>query len=156
MNRVFEYETVLFTGPMKGTYAEFPFDSVKLFGTRKPIPVKVTFNGKPYSMNMLPNGKGGHRMHVKKEIRDALGKKEGDSVKVTVVKDDSPKTVEIPGYLQWLLDNDQEMAAYFEKMPYSAKKFWIDFIEEPKNDDTKVDRINRMFRYLRQHYSGKK
>jgi len=25
-----------------------------------------------------------------------------------------------------------------EKLPYSAKKFWVDFIEDPKSEESKV------------------
>ena len=155
-NKKFEFEAVLVIGSFKGTYANFPFDSAKIYGTRRPIPVQATFDeSEPYFMNMLPNGKGGHWLHLKKDIRDAIGKREGDAVKVTVVKDDSTKAVAIQEYLQWLLDDDTQMKKYFKKLPYSGKKFWVNFIEEPKNDDVKVDRVNRLFQFLHEHYSGK-
>ena len=107
-------------------------------------------------MSLLPNGKGGHWLHVKKEIRTAIGKEEGDIISVLLEKDDSPKIVKIPDYLQWLLDEDETIATYFEKLPFSAKKFWVQYIQEPQNDDTKVSRINRLFEVLRENYSGKK
>ena len=155
MPRKFTYKTILINGPQKGVYAEFPFDSAKEFGTRRPVRVKVEFDGNPYFMSLLPNGKGGHWLHVRKEIRVVIGKEEGDTIHVSVEKDESPKTVEIPEYLQWLLDDDETNAKYFERLPFSAKKFWIEHIEEPKNDDKKVERINRLFEYLREHYSKK-
>jgi len=155
MNKLFKYETILLNGPQKGVYAEFPFDSVKEFATRKPVRVKVEFEGKPYFMSLLPNGKGGHWLHVRKEIRGVIGKEEGDTIRVSVEKDNSPKTVEIPEYLQWLLDNDKIVMGYFTKLPFSAKKFWMEYIQEQKNDDMKVKRINRLFEYLRENYSGK-
>ncbi len=155
MARKFTYETILINGPNKGVYAEFSFDSEKEFGTRGPVRVKVEFEGKPYSMSLLPNGKGGHWLHVRKEIRAAIIKEEGDTIKVSVEKDNSPKTVEVPEYLKWLLDDDLIMITYFERLPFSAKKFWVEYIQEPKNDDIKVKRINRLFEYLREQYSGK-
>jgi hypothetical protein len=155
MSKKFKYTTILIKGPQKGVYAEFPFDSAKEFGTRRPVRVKVEFNGNPYFMSLLPNGKGGHWLHVRKEIRVAIGKEEGDSINVTIEIDNSPKIVEVPEYLQWLFDDDSTIAKYFEKLPFSAKKFWIGYIEEPKNDDIKVQRINRLFEYLREHYSKK-
>lgn len=151
----FEYKTILIKGPQKGVFADFPFDSVNIFGTKKPVRVKVTIEKKIYSMSLLPDGKGGHWLHIKKDIRTVINKEEGDTVKIILEKDNSPKTVEIPEYLQWLLDNDEEISEYFKKLPFSAKKFWIDFIQEPKNDETKVDRINRFFKYLVENYSGK-
>lgn len=155
MTQKFEYKTILIKGNQNTVYAEFPFDSVAEFGSRRPVRVKVTFDGQLYSMSLLPNGKGGHWLHVRKEIRVAIGKEEGDSISVTIEIDNSPKTVEIPEYLQWLLDDDSTIAKYFEKLPFSAKKFWIAYIQEPKNDDIKVQRINRLFEYLREHYSKK-
>lgn len=155
MEKKFTYKTILINGPQKGVYAEFPFDSAKEFSTRRPVRVKVEFDGNLYFMSLLPNGKGGHWLHVRKEIRVTIGKEEGDSINITIEKDNSPKIVEVPEYLQWLLDDDKTIARYFEKLPFSAKKFWIGYIEEPKNDDIKVQRINRLFEYLREHYSKK-
>lgn len=155
MTKKFSYKTVLMKGPLKGTYAEFPFDSVKEFGTKKHVWCNVTIEGKTWSMNLLPNGNGGHWLHLKKEIRDAIGKREGDTVKIELKQDNRPRPVEIPEYLQWLLDDDPQTAEYFRKLPISGKKFWIGHIEESKNDDTKVERINRLFQHLHQQYYTK-
>lgn len=155
MAKKFTYETVLVNGPFKGIYAEFPFDSAKEFDTKRHVWCKVTVEGKDYSMNLLTNGVGGHWLHFKKEILEAFGKQEGDTIKIQLEKNEKPRSVNIPDYLQWLLDNDPQMTKYFERMPISGKKFWIQHIEEPKNDEVKVQRINRLFEYLSQHYAGK-
>ena len=109
---------------------------------------------KTYSMNLMPNGTGGHWLHLKKEIRDAIGKTEGDTVTIELEKNDKPRSIDVPDYLRWLLDDDPVVAKYFEKMPISGKKFWTEYIQEPKNDDAKVQRINRLFEYLHDHYAG--
>ncbi|WP_167615825.1 DUF1905 domain-containing protein [Maribellus sediminis] len=155
MAKKFSYQTILVKGPMNGIYAEFPFDSRKEFNTRKHVWCKITLENKTYVMNLLPNGKGGHWLHLKKEIRDAIGKHEGDTVHIELEQELRPRSIEIPEYLQWLLDNDEQMMRYFNKLPISGKKFWIAHIEESKNEDTKVDRINRFFEYLHQNYAGK-
>ncbi len=38
-------------------------------------------------MNLLPNGKGGHWLHLKKNIRNAIGKNEGDTVHIELEQD---------------------------------------------------------------------
>ncbi|HKJ79184.1 MAG TPA: YdeI/OmpD-associated family protein [Prolixibacteraceae bacterium] len=152
----YNYTTLLVKGPQNGVYAHFPYQSAKIFGTRKPVRVKAIFEGKNYEMNLLPRGNGSHWLHVKKEIRQAIGKREGDMVRICITPDNSEKKVELPEYLQWLLDNEPEMMAYFNRLSYSAKKFWVEFIDEPKSDDAKVTRINRLFEYLVENYSGKK
>ncbi len=154
-NKKFTYKTVLVNGPFNGVYAEFPFESATEFGTKKHVWSKVTIESQTYSMNLLPNGQGGHWLHFKKDILKNIGKQEGDTVSIELEKNNEVRTVEIPDYLQWLLDDDKQFAKYFEKMPISGKKFWIQHIEEPKNDDVKVQRINRLFDYLLGHYGGK-
>ena len=154
MTKKFEYRTTLIKGTQNGIYAEFPFESVSVFGTRKPVAVKVTFDGYFVQMNLLPRGNNQHWLHVRKEIRMAIGKEEGDTIEITVEKDVTPKTVEVPDYLKWLLENDPEMMKAFVKMPVSAKKFWIGGIEELKNEEAKVQRINKFFEFLRENYSG--
>ncbi|MCK3683861.1 YdeI/OmpD-associated family protein [Maribellus sp. YY47] len=155
MPKKFAYKTVLIKGPMNGVYAEFPFDSRKEFGTKKHIWCTVIVEGKTFAMNLLPNGKNGHWLHLKKNIREMIGKQEGDTVQIELEQNTKPRTVAVPDYLQWLLDDDPLMAKYFERLTISAKKFWIANIEDTKNEDTKVDRINVFFEYLHRHYSGK-
>ncbi len=154
MAKKFEYKTILIKGTQNGVFAEFPFDSFFEFNTRKPIAVKVTIDGYFIQMNLLPCGNNKHWLHVRKEIRAAIGKEEGDPVDISVEKDDSPKAIPIPDYVQWLLGNDSDLMMAFGKLPVSAKKFWIGGIEEIKNEEKKVERINRFFEFLRKHYSG--
>jgi hypothetical protein len=154
MSRKFEYKTILIKGPQNGIFAEFPFDGVKEFGTRKPVPVKVFIDGRMVEMSLLPCGNGKHWLNIKKELRTAIEKDEGDTVTISLEKNNSLKAIEIPEYLQWLLENEVDLMKKFQKLPHSAKKFWIWHIEEPKNEDTKVERINRFFEYLNENYSG--
>jgi len=154
MNKKYEYDAVLVIGTQVGTYAEFPFNSTAEFGTRKAIPVIATFDGHRVEMNLLPCGNNRHHLHVRKEIRVAIGKNEGDLVHITVEKNDSPQKPDVPDYLLWLLEDDLVMMKAFEKMPLSARKFWIGHIGETNNEDTKVERINKFFEYLVAHYSG--
>ena len=148
MAKKYEYETILIKGTQLGVFAEFPFESAKEFGTRKAVRVKATFDGKMFRMSLLPHGNGTHWLHLKKEIRDAIGKTEGDSVHIIVEKDENLPEIIVPEYLQWLLENDAGMKKRFEKLPYSAKKFWISYIDEPKSDDGKVSRVNHFFDFL--------
>ena len=148
MTKKFEYKTILIHGPQMGVFAEFPFESAKEFGTRKAVPVKATFDGKMYRMNLLPHGNGTHWLHLKQEIREAIGKTEGDTVHIVIEKDVDLPEIMIPDYLQWLLDDDPKMKEAFSNLTYRYKKFWVEFIEEPKTDEAKVHRVNRLFEFL--------
>lgn len=72
MTEKHEYQTILIKGPGLGVFAEFPFKSARIFGTRKAIRVKETFDGKVFHMSLLPHGNGTHGLHLRKEIRDTI------------------------------------------------------------------------------------
>lgn len=149
----FEFEAVLKNGTNGGVYADFPFDCKTIFGTGKAIPVKVEIEGKyTGEMSLLPCGNGKHWLHLRKEIRLAVGKEEGDTVSVVLEKNTNPITPDVPDYLQWLLEDDPAILNAFQKMPLSARKFWIGYIEETKKADIKVEKINRFFEFLKSHY----
>ncbi len=148
MAKKYEYETILIKGTVLGLFAEFPFESAKEFGTRKAIRVKATIDGKMFRLSLLPHGNGTHWLQLKKEIYDSIGKTEGDSVHIVVEKDENPPEIIVPEYLQWLLENEPEKMKSFEKLTWSAKKFWIDYVNQPKNEDSKVERINHFLSVL--------
>ncbi len=148
MAKKYSYTTILIKGPQSGVFAEFPFESANEFGTRKAIRVKATFEGKMFRMSLLPHGNGTHWLHLKKAICEAIGKTEGDTVHVIVEKDESPPEIKLPEYLQWLLEDDPKLMRAFNKLSYSAKKFWVGFIDEPKSEDGKVSRVNHFFEFL--------
>ncbi len=154
MSRVYEFEAILVKGPQLGLYAVFPYDCRQEFGIGNSVPVKINMEGFETEMNLRPAGKGTHWLQFRKAITDAIGKTEGDTVKITLEKNDHPAKIKVPDYLQWLLENDSEMMKRFEKSSPSVKKFWVGYIEETKNEDVKVERINNFFRFLQTHNSG--
>ena len=126
----------------------FPYDVEAEFGTRGRVPVKLTFDGVPYFGSMIKYGAPQHMLPILNAIRDKIGKETGDTVEITLVKDDSERTVEMPEDFEKLLKKEK-LQAVFEKLSYSHRKEYVRWITEAKKEETRQRRLAKAMEMLR-------
>lgn len=130
-----------------GVGVKVPIDVVMALGGKGRIKVKCTIDEHPYRGSIHPYG-GVHYMGVIKEIREAIGKKPGDKVRIAMDFDIEPRTVEVPDDLKIALVKDEMAKTMFEKLSYSHKKEYVNWINKSKKVETRERRIAKTLEML--------
>lgn len=65
----------------------------KEFGTKGRLPVKVTFDGVPYSGSLAKYGAPQHIVGILKNVREQTGQCPCDTVEVTIEEDEAERAV---------------------------------------------------------------
>jgi len=145
MSKVLKFKSCLVpTGP-KGAWCflHFPFDVVKTFGTRARVPVCGTVNGFPFRSSLSPMG-GQHVMCINKAMQAGAKAKPGDIAQFVMQRDDKPRTVTVPPALQKALAAKPKAKAAFDKLAYSHRKEYADWISGAKQEPTVKRRIGKL------------
>ena len=136
---------------MNAAYVEFPFNVEELFGTRGQVKVKALFDKQVEYRGSLANmGRNCHTLGLTQEIRSKLGKTFGNLVEVELERDMEVREVIIPDDVQVLLNENPEEKAYFEKLSYTHRKEYINWITSAKKEETRVNRLVAFIEKLRQ------
>ena len=121
---------------------------VMALGDRKRLPLKVTINGYPYRTTVAVYG-GKSYLGVRREFREAAGVAAGDQLAVVLEIDAELRTVDLPDALRSALEADAASAAAFEKLSYTRKKEFIQWVTGAKRLETQRRRMEQAMAMLR-------
>ncbi|HEY3272874.1 MAG TPA: YdeI/OmpD-associated family protein [Methanocella sp.] len=139
--------TLIMDDDSGGAGIKIPFDVQEVFGKKGRVPVRCTIDGYPYRGSIFPYG-GTYYIGVVKKIRDAIGKTYGDKVSIVMEVDEEPRTVQVPDDLARALTSSKKAKAAFEKLSYSHRREYVQWIDEAKKDETRQRRIAKMMEKL--------
>lgn len=115
----------------------------------KRVPVTVTLDGRYSYRNTTAVMGGINLVGLSAEHRAASGFGGGDTVEVTIERDDAPRQVDVPEALATALAADPVAAAAWEKLAYSHRKEHARAIAEAKAEDTRARRVEKAVAMLR-------
>ena len=113
-------------------------------------PCRPPFDGYPYQGSVTPLGDGHHALHVLKQIRKAVGKTIGDTVRVTLSRDVAGRKMEAPADLAEKLAATPEAAAYFAKLAYTHQREYVRWLEGAKKPEVRTKRLGEIVEMLGQ------
>jgi Bacteriocin-protection, YdeI or OmpD-Associated/Domain of unknown function (DUF1905) len=148
----YKFKAKIEPGDAGGAYVLFPYDTEKEFATKGKVPVKVTFNGVPYTGPLIKYGKPLHVLGMPKAIRVKIGKGPSDTVEVVLWKDEEVRTVEVPAQFQSLMKKEG-LLPVFKKLSYTHRKEYCRWITEAKKQETRLRRLNKAIEMLRKGVS---
>ncbi|MDQ2772542.1 MAG: YdeI/OmpD-associated family protein [Bacteroidota bacterium] len=146
-----DFEAVLEAGDGDGgVFVVVPFSVAEVYGTRGRVPVQATFDGYPYQGSITPLGDGHHALHVLKQIRKAVDKTIGDTVRVTLTRDMAERKMTPPDDLAAQLATNAKAAAYFHKLAYTHQREFVRWLEGAKKPETRAHRLAQTIELLGQ------
>lgn len=128
--------------PGKGgwTYAVLPFlkpDKHSHFGWVRVKGFIDDYEIKQYHLAPMKNG--GLFLPVKAAIRKQIKKEEGDVVTVRLYADES--NIEVPVVFMECLADEPKALKHFTRLDDTVKKYWIEYIEQVKSDERRIERM---------------
>lgn len=129
------------------TGIEVPERIIEALGAGKKPAVVITVNDYTYRSTVAVMG-GKYLIPFSSEHRKNSGIKGGDAVKVTLLLDTEPRTVEIPEPFHTKLKKNKKALQAYEKLPPSGKKKVVTLIESAKTEATRDTRIDKILSSL--------
>ncbi|MEP6696149.1 MAG: YdeI/OmpD-associated family protein [Pseudonocardiales bacterium] len=130
--------------------AEVPlsFEQREELGGGVRIPVTGTVNGTPFRTTSFRMGDF-TGIAFRREIQRAAGVAPGDEVELEISRDTAPRTVEPPAALAAALAGDPVAKAAFDRMSYTHRREYADWITAAKQEVTRNRRVARALELLR-------
>lgn len=132
-----------------GAVALIPPDVTARLGGLKQMRITGTLNGTAFRSSTMPY-RGAFYLGVHKATREAAGVSVGDEVELTVVRDDSPRVLELAPELETALAAEPKLRERFDGLSFSRRRELADPIADAKKPETRAARLEKALARLRE------
>jgi len=115
------------------------------------IPVRGRIQNVDFRSTISHTAEGTPILALDQQIRRAAEIKPGDDILLRLELDSQPRAVDIPADVQAALQAHDAAAVRFERLSYSHKKEFLDYINSAKTSATRTRRINQLLVKLTQN-----
>lgn len=145
---------VRFTGRLEagrggGAFVVLPADVLGELGGGHRFRVTGALNGVEFASSTMPMGGGQVCLGLHKATRQAAQVAIGDVIEVDVERDDRPREVSIPIELAEALAADQVAGAAFERLSFSHRHEYAEWVADAKRAETRARRVAQTIERLR-------
>ena len=140
-------------GDSGGAGFDVPHDVARSLSDAKRPPVLVTIGEHAFRTRIAAYG-GQPMIGVRKADRVAAGVEVGDTFDVAIALDTQPRTVEVPPELADALAAEPALASAFDRLSFSHRREYVQWITEAKRPDTRARRVAGTLDRLRGGGSG--
>jgi hypothetical protein len=131
-------------GPGKAwVFLDFPVAVSKKLPTRGRVALRGTMNGFAFRISAFPTGDGTHQIAVNKALQAGARARPGDRVHMTIEVERAPPVVKVPEDLKAALRGSAKARENFEKLSYSHRKGYVDWIMGAKKPETRGRRLRQ-------------
>jgi hypothetical protein len=124
-----------------------PFDVKEVFGSGRPK-VRALIDGHEYR-GSLANMGSGHCLGIRKDVRTAIDKAVGDTVRVEVELDTAPREVVVPPELAEALSAAPEVAERYATLSYTHRREYAEWVAGAKKEETRTRRAAKAVEMIR-------
>jgi len=137
------FDAPLVASGKTATGISVPQEAVDALGAGKRVPVVVTINGYSYRSTVTPY-RGENMLPVSAENREGAGIAAGETITVTLERDDAPRVIEVPDDLALALAANAAAKSAFDALSYSNQRAHVLQVTSAKTDETRARRIAKV------------
>ena len=143
-SRTFQATLERIDSPLKWVMVRVPFNAAKVWRKRGQLKVKGEINGFAFRTSLFPDGNGGHRLLVNKQMQRGAKAAPGMVARFWLEPDSAGRVVTVPAELQRALSEDRSLRRWFDGLSHSVRNEFCKVIAQAKTPAVRLRRAARL------------